>query len=152
VLLILGPEKRVLALSEDAEKRVPAPSADALLTFYDSWEWKRLRYKFIKRCRELGRWKCGACNRTQDHNAMLVPDHIKPIRWYWHLRLDQNNLQPLCKDCNMGKGSWDETDFRTPNTGSRLADTFWKTARTEIDSFVRDITFRGRKKVPEEDE
>lgn len=39
-------------------------------------------------------------------------DHIKPVRKYWHLRLDPDNLQVLCADCNRAKGNWDETDFR----------------------------------------
>jgi hypothetical protein len=34
---------------------------------------------------------------------------------------------------------------------SRLAVYFRKKTSSEIDSFVRDMTFRGRKKVPKED-
>lgn len=45
----------------------------------------------------------------------MVVDHIKPIRKHWHLRLDSNNLQILCDDCNMGKGSRGETDWRQHN-------------------------------------
>lgn len=42
----------------------------------------------------------------------IVVDHIKPISKHWHLRLDPDNLQVLCNDCNKGKGAWDETDYR----------------------------------------
>jgi 5-methylcytosine-specific restriction endonuclease McrA len=42
----------------------------------------------------------------------VVVDHIRPIRHHWELRLDINNLQLLCDDCNKGKGSTDETDWR----------------------------------------
>ncbi|MER9768967.1 HNH endonuclease [Mesorhizobium sp. M0189] len=42
----------------------------------------------------------------------IVVDHIKPISRYWHLRLTKSNLQILCAECNMGKGTWDETDHR----------------------------------------
>lgn len=39
-------------------------------------------------------------------------DHIKPRKKYPELALDPNNVQVLCKLCNMGKGDRDETDFR----------------------------------------
>ena len=32
-------------------------------------------------------------------------DHIKPLKTHWNLRLDINNLQILCKDCNKFKAS-----------------------------------------------
>jgi 5-methylcytosine-specific restriction endonuclease McrA len=75
--------------------------------FYESWEWKRLRYNFLKakaRC-------CSCCGSTPSDGARIVVDHIKPIRLFWHLRLDPKNLQILCEDCNMGKGSQDQTNW-----------------------------------------
>lgn len=88
---------------------VIAFDAPQVKAFYASWEWKRLRYDVIQ---ERGR-KCECCNRTaQDHGIVINVDHIKPIRYHWHLRLVQSNLQVLCDDCNMGKGSRDETDWR----------------------------------------
>ncbi len=42
----------------------------------------------------------------------LHVDHIKPRSKYPDLALDINNLQILCESCNLGKGAWDETDFR----------------------------------------
>lgn len=76
--------------------------------FYQSWEWKRCRYDFIKD-RER---RCQCCGNTPAQGARIVVDHIKPLRKYWDLRLDHNNLQLLCDDCNKGKGSRDETDWR----------------------------------------
>ena len=76
--------------------------------FYASWEWKRLRYDFLK---DKAR-RCGCCGRSPDDGVAVNVDHIKPIRHHWRLRLDYNNLQILCSDCNMGKGSRDETDWR----------------------------------------
>ena len=49
---------------------------------------------------------CGSADKIRG-------DHIKPIRRYWNLRLDPDNIQILCEECNHGKGSWDETDFRS---------------------------------------
>lgn len=37
---------------------------------------------------------------------------MKPRSKYPELALDPDNLQVLCKACNLGKLAWDETDFR----------------------------------------
>lgn len=46
------------------------------------------------------------------HKKELHVDHIKPRAEFPELSLVKENLQVLCVDCNMGKGAWDETDFR----------------------------------------
>ena len=79
-----------------------------LKEFYSSWEWKRLRYNFLKNKKR----RCCCCGATPESGAQIVVDHIKPVRRYWSLRLNQSNLQVLCNDCNMGKSSTDETDWR----------------------------------------
>lgn len=90
------------------------PSASTLerdiKEFYASWEWKRLSYD-VKQ--ERGRI-CECCG-ARPPKAVIHTDHIKPLRKYWHLRLERTNMQVLCEDCNMGKGSRDETDFRLLN-------------------------------------
>lgn len=79
--------------------------------FYDTWAWKDIRYQALDKC---GR-RCMSCGASplKDNKVVLHVDHIKPFRKYPELALDINNLQVLCEDCNMGKGYWDETDFRT---------------------------------------
>lgn len=84
------------------------PTKSEINSFYDSWEWSRISYE-VKL--ERGR-RCECCGATPDHGARIVTDHIKPLRHFWHLRLDKGNLQVLCDDCNKGKGSRDFTDFR----------------------------------------
>lgn len=82
--------------------------------FYNTWAWKDIRYQALDKC---GR-RCMSCGASplKDNKVVLHVDHIKPFRKYPELALDINNLQVLCEDCNMGKGYWDETDFRTrPN-------------------------------------
>lgn len=86
-----------------------APSQDAITAFYESWEWKRLRYQHIKDRRR----RCECCGQTPDDGVRIVVDHINPIRRFWDRRLDPNNLQLLCDDCNQGKGSRDTTDWRS---------------------------------------
>lgn len=78
--------------------------------FYASQAWKQLRYLFLRN----GGGKCNCCGATAASGAVLHVDHIIP-RWKEPSReLDITNLQCLCADCNMGKGAWDQTDWR-PN-------------------------------------
>lgn len=73
--------------------------------FYESREWQELRYKVLI---HWGR-KCMCCGTTEGE---MHVDHIKPRSKYPELELDFNNLQVLCRACNMGKSNTDETDFR----------------------------------------
>lgn len=86
----------------------PSVSQADINAFYDSWEWKRCRYDFIKDKKRL----CACCAASAATGVRIVVDHIKPIRRFWRLRLDPSNLQILCDDCNKGKGSRDYTDWR----------------------------------------
>lgn len=76
--------------------------------FYLSWEWARVRYDFLATVVR----RCLSCGATPSDGVRIVVDHIKPIRYFWELRLDPKNLQCLCDLCNKGKGSRDQTDFR----------------------------------------
>lgn len=90
---------------EPVVKKVSSKQKD-IDRFYKSYEWKVLRYKILSK---YGR-QCMCCGKS---DGVMHVDHIKPIRKYWHLRLFEDNLQVLCADCNRGKASWDETDFRS---------------------------------------
>lgn len=82
--------------------------ADAKIrAFYKSYEWSKARYTILKKYGA----KCMVCNAVPKDCRIHV-DHIKPLRKYWSLRLDLENLQVFCEDCNYGKGNWDETDWR----------------------------------------
>lgn len=74
--------------------------------FYASYEWRKLRYQVLKRDNQT----CQLCGAGRE--AVLQADHIKPLRYYWHLRLDPANVQTMCHPCNHGKANWDETDWR----------------------------------------
>lgn len=76
--------------------------------FYSSYKWRKQRYKII--VRDGGR--CLACGASPADGVVLNVDHIKPLKKYWGLRLDPDNLQTLCNRCNHGKSNWDETDWR----------------------------------------
>jgi len=78
--------------------------------FLKSWEWTTLRYKMLQKYDR----RCMCCGATPDDGiTILHVDHIKPRHKFPRLSLDESNLQVLCGACNQGKGSWDETDFRT---------------------------------------
>lgn len=82
--------------------------------FYRSWEWKKARYQALQAYGHACLC-CGAKKGDQTIDGKLVRivvDHIKPLYRNWELRLSHKNLQVLCHDCNMGKGSWDKTDWR----------------------------------------
>lgn len=75
--------------------------------FYNSWEWKEKRYKVLT----MFGAKCMLCGATSKDSKICV-DHIIPLSRDWSKRLDINNLQVLCEDCNMGKSNKDTSDFR----------------------------------------
>ena len=76
-----------------------------ITAFYVSFQWRQARYTILKKSAGC----CMLCNRN---DLPLHVDHIKPLRKYWHLRLNLDNLQVLCEECNHGKGNWDESDWR----------------------------------------
>jgi 5-methylcytosine-specific restriction endonuclease McrA len=75
--------------------------------FYQSWEWKELRFKVLT---EYGA-RCMLCGITSKE-AKICVDHIIPVSTNWELRLDQDNLQVLCDECNKGKSNKSTIDFR----------------------------------------
>jgi 5-methylcytosine-specific restriction endonuclease McrA len=60
----------------------------------------RLRFRVFQR----DRFKCVACGRSPatDLNIVLHADHIKPVASGGKTTIE--NLQTLCKGCNLGKG------------------------------------------------
>lgn len=76
--------------------------------FYQSAEWKRVRYEALKR----SHGRCECCGVSASMGAVLNVDHIKPISRRPDLSLELTNLQVLCGSCNQGKGGWDQTDWR----------------------------------------
>lgn len=96
------PKKRRLKKKKKRKK-------SKLTDFYQSDEWRRLRYRAIKL---YGR-KCMCCNRTaKDHGIVIHVDHIKPRSKFPRLELDIQNMQILCEDCNMGKSNVYYDDYR----------------------------------------
>lgn len=78
-------------------------------TFYNSREWRALRYQALKKYGGA----CNACGRSAaEHGVVIHVDHIKPRSKYPHLALRLDNLQVLCHECNLAKGNRDEIKWR----------------------------------------
>jgi len=75
---------------------------------YNSPEWQKLRYFVLKRDNGI----CQLCGRGRKDGVVLHVDHIVPLSVDWSKRLDPNNLQTLCEDCNLGKSNKDCIDWR----------------------------------------
>ncbi len=75
---------------------------------YNSPEWQKLRYFVLKRDNGV----CQLCGRGRKDGVVLHVDHIVPLSVDWSKRLDPNNLQTLCEDCNLGKSNKDCIDWR----------------------------------------
>lgn len=72
-------------------------------------KWREVRYQALRR----SSGKCDCCGASpQSSGQPLHVDHIKPKSLYPDLEFDLSNLQVLCADCNIGKGNWDETNWR----------------------------------------
>lgn len=97
--------RRVQKAEKPKAKKVKAKAPSK--AFYQTWEWKKLRYETIKRYGAI----CMCCGS----DYRIVVDHIKPRSRFPELELDPENLQVLCNDCNMGKSNDDETDWRPGN-------------------------------------
>lgn len=75
--------------------------------FYSSTAWRQLRYLALKNA-----GGCQCCGAKASDGVQIHVDHIKPRSRYPELELSLDNIQVLCEDCNIGKGDWDNTDWR----------------------------------------
>lgn len=83
----------------------PITSRSKSSRFYSSDAWKLLQERTLLKYGRV----CMACGTK---TKPICVDHIKSLRRYWRLRLDPDNMQVLCRDCNLVKGCHDSTDWR----------------------------------------
>ena len=73
--------------------------------FYMSDVWRTIRKQVLLTYGD----QCMKCKRTK---LVAHVDHIKPRSLFPELELDFDNLQVLCKKCNIKKSNTDQTDYR----------------------------------------
>ena len=77
--------------------------------FYSSQSWRAARFQALKK----SGGRCVLCGSPPGKYSLHV-DHIKPRSLYPSRALDPDNLQCLCRDCNLGRSNKDATDWRRP--------------------------------------
>lgn len=75
--------------------------------FFNSSAWHRVRFATLRRYGAA----CMACGRGKKEGAILQVDHIRPRSKFPELALAMDNLQVLCRECNMGKSNVFMDDF-----------------------------------------
>ena len=102
-----------LLIISELQKLKPAKLIKKTKSFYQSTEWKRLRYKVLCHYEAT----CMCCGASRISGAEIHVDHILPRSLFPDLALDFNNMQVLCRDCNLAKSNTDSTDWRQPLEG-----------------------------------
>lgn len=91
-------------------RRRPA-EAETADSFYRSYQWRRLRVDALEANRQrYGLLACECCGMVNAGSFHV--DHIYPRSTHPELALDPSNLQVLCDDCNIGKGTAYTTNWR----------------------------------------
>ena len=101
-----------------AERKERAEKRQEDKAFYESYEWRKVRYMALKACGG----RCLACGRSAKDGVVIHVDHIKPRRFFPDLALKLSNTQVLCEICNHGKGCWDHTDWREPDLATLMGE------------------------------
>lgn len=71
--------------------------------FYQTVEWKTLSAQLRKSAGPT----CVMCDRNfKKYGLTKNADHIKPLMYFWDLRLDPENIQIICGECNKAKGNY----------------------------------------------
>jgi len=100
--------KKNIPKVEKRKKKQPKEKSTKYIAsdlFFQLKEWELLRKKTL---RTYG-LKCMKCGATK---CELHVDHIKPRSKFPNLQFEFDNLQVLCRDCNMEKGNKHTTDYR----------------------------------------
>ena len=75
--------------------------------FYSTQAWRAARFNALR----ASNGQCQLCGARAGRFPLHV-DHIKPRSLFPARALDPENLQVLCRDCNLGKSNKDATDWR----------------------------------------
>lgn len=104
------------AIQKALKDQVDEDARPADPDFYNSDAWLRLRFEVLA----ASDGHCSLCGRGKEHGVIIQVDHIQPRSLRPERALDITNLQPMCLDCNKGKGNRDQTDWRSPELKVRF--------------------------------
>lgn len=101
--------QRRIAKNKKSKAGKPAGRFDAIAykpgmkrEFYSTKEWRALRWEVLSK----SDGRCAMCGHTaQTSGRSMHVDHIEARSRRPDLELHVANLQVLCEDCNLGKGS-----------------------------------------------
>lgn len=92
----------------DKERRARKKLEKERRAFYETPEWRAVRYAALERSNGC----CDCCGNRGSKDTPLYGDHIIPRSIRPDLELEPDNVQILCKDCNLGKSNKYQTDWR----------------------------------------
>lgn len=91
--------------------------------FYTSDDWRMMRAYILER----DNYECQWCRRdgkvTSKADSVLEVDHIKELKDYPELALDETNLRTLCKDCHNKRH--ERFNYREKKKNIKWNDEFW---------------------------
>lgn len=98
-------------------------SKKARRIFYTSDDWRTMRAYILER----DAFECQWCKRdgkvTSKADSVLEVDHIKELKDYPELALDETNLRTLCKDCHNKRH--ERFNYREKTKNIKWNDEFW---------------------------
>ncbi len=98
-------------------------SKKARRIFYTSSDWRMMRAYILER----DNYECQWCKRdgkvTSQLDSVLEVDHIKELKDYPELALDESNLRTLCKDCHNKRH--ERFNYREKKKNIKWNDEFW---------------------------
>lgn len=104
-MLVLVPEAWCSAHADAGRKQADNRRGSAAARGYD-WAWSRLRASVLSRSP-----LCVMCQAQGRVTVANEVDHIVPIRLAPERRLDESNLQTLCKPCHSTKTAREDAGF-----------------------------------------
>jgi len=108
-----------------SEFRGEIPKIDKEIKFMLTHEYQKLRVDTLIRDNR----HCVLCGRGVEDGIKLHVDHIIPLSIDWSQRLNLDNLQTLCSECNQGKYNYYSDDWR--QSGGRHSKNLLPKAETD---------------------
>ena len=87
--------------------RTSTEEGRAYKRFYDTKEWKSVRYQAMIR----DGFVCVICLGHSIYTEATIGDHIIPTKVRWDLRLDIDNVQSVCFECHNKKTMDDKKEY-----------------------------------------